>query len=209
MIIINHISLLTEKPLLPMAINELTFNGYNLGIFLTLMLLIRHWAIIPFSLNHNVTKYSTLAKVGFYVTSLLVGSFTFVCDIMMFIYPDMTDLLINIQHHMWGFACIINGLLFALFGYLLLRSLTSVKEESGRGTLTRVDSSRTIEHQKNLFFLFKFIYYLYVGISGPYAALYFIVIYVKTNPFVVWFFVYGILNLAGPLTAIILAPIVK
>lgn len=213
MITINHISLLTKEPLLPIVVNELTFNGYNLGIFLTLMLLIQQWAVIPLSIDRlKSEKYARIARTAFYSVTMIIGSTLITTDLTLFTNPEaVADTIISFQHHLWGIACLLNGVLYGIFGYSLIRSLSQTiaqnEDNCTRSSGFEKHKEEKIRQEKSLLLKFKLIYYLYVSISGPYAVLYFIVIYVKSDPFTVWLLVYTVFNMAGPLTALILAPI--
>lgn len=213
MITINHISLLTKEPLLPIVINEITFNGYNLGIFLTLMLLVQQWAVIPHFIDQAKSdKYARIARTAFYSVTMIIGSTLIATDLTLFSNPEaVADTIISFQHHLWGIACILNGVLYGIFGYSLIRSLSQTIAQNeanyNRSSGYEKHKENKTQQEKNLLLKFKLIYYLYVSISGPYAVLYFIVVYVKSDPYTVWLLVYTIFNMAGPLTALVLAPI--
>lgn len=197
---INHLSLLKAKPLLPPIINEVTFNCYNLGIFLTLMLLIRYWALLPTSMTDKSEEYERIARIAFYVIGSMVAVFIFTCDIVMATIPSSVDYIIMVQHLMWGFGCIINGIAYGIFGNRLIKAITDSQD--------KVNQVSGVKEKNSLLLKLKVIYYVYIFISIPYAVLYFIVTYAPDESYIIWLFTYSIFNVAGPLTATILIPLI-
>lgn len=194
---IHNVSLTEKQSLLPKAINEISYNIYCWFIFLTLLLLIRYWVLICIKLQRTEKIYKRWTNI-FIISTLSVISIVIIStDIAIIVIDDLEIMhkLIIVQYCIWGVACLLIGLLFAIFGTRIVRRL----------------SNRIITDEKTsrLEFWFKFIYLMYLIISVPNSVTYLIAIIfnnIDKHPWA-WYTVYTIFNIAGPLTAAVLYPI--
>lgn len=194
---LHHISLLVGYGYFPKIITELLFNLYNNTLFTTLLLLINHWIEISNILKNTQNKYKKIIKWAFMSTIMFTAALTTVTDFLMIFSNYDPIIFVTIQYYMWMIACSVIGVLFAIYGNLI------------RKTLTPMITSNLDAGKKALLGKFKAIYLLYIIVAIPYSLIYALGIYFISDVTYIWIGVYSVFNAAGILTAVILFPLLS
>ncbi len=191
---LHHISLLRPEPLLSRPLTEILYNAYCSLIFVALMQLLRTWLLASEWLAPQGRFRLRVADAATLVLQTLVALTAFVFDAALFLSPELDPgKNINIQYCLWGSACLLIGMLFAVFAFACERRMRAMSLVSSR----------------RLLFMFRAIYATYLALCGPYAALYAaLAAYGENNP-AVWFLGHGAFNVAGPITAVVLYPLLR
>ncbi len=191
---LHHISLLRPEPLFTRPLTEILYNAYCSLIFVALMQLLRTWLLASERLAPQGRFRLRVADAAALVLQTLVVLAVFVFDAALFLSPELDPgKNINLQYCLWGSACLLIGILFAVF------ALASERRMRGASLVS----------SRRLLFVFRAIYATYLALCGPYAALYAVLAAYGENYPVVWFFGHGAFNFAGPITAAVLYPLLR
>lgn len=189
--VFHHLSLLTSEPLFTRPITELLHNVYCSFIFVAVMQILRTWLLASAQLAPITARLRRIADVVVVVAQLLAVTAVFVLDTVLFLAPDFpASYNFGVQYGVWGLGSFLTGILFVVFAITCERNLRKSRHRTTR----------------RLLLVFRGIYVTYVILGGPYAALYVALIVNDAAP-AAWFIGYTAFNLAGPITAAVLFPL--
>lgn len=187
----HHISLLAPEPLFTRPITELLHNVYCSFIFVAVMQILRTWLLASAQLAPITARLRRAADIVVVAAQLLAIAAVFVLDAALFLAPGFPPSYnFGVQYGVWGLGSLLTGILFVVFAITCERNLRKSRHHTTR----------------RLLLVFRGIYATYVVLGGPYAALYVALIVNDAAP-AAWFLGYTAFNLAGPITAAVLFPL--
>ncbi len=189
--VFHHLSLLAPEPMFTRPITELLHNLYCSFIFVAVMQILRTWLLASAQLAPITARLRRIADVVVIAAQLLAVTAVFVLDAVLFLAPGFpASYNFGVQYGVWGLGSLLTGLLFVVFAITCERNLRKSRHHTTR----------------RLLLIFRGIYITYVILGGPYAALYVALIVNDAAP-AAWFIGYTAFNLAGPITAAVLFPL--
>ena len=189
--VFHHLSLLAPEPLLTRPITELLHNVYCSFIFVAVMQILRTWLLASAQLAPITARLRRIADIVVVVAQLFAVAVVFILDAVLFLAPGFpASHNLGVQYGVWGVGSLLTGVMFVVFAITCERNLRKSRHHTTRRLLR----------------VFRGIYVTYVVLGGPYAALYVALIVNDAAP-AAWFIGYAAFNLAGPITAVVLLPL--